>query len=208
MPEVLDPTPTSDADDFFDWLSHASEDYWSRVQINPGVYGFQIQPSTTWRPGLPHDQIDAYESEIGFRFPPVLRAYLRHMNGTDLPTVNVYGCSGTRHTYGPGFYSYPDDLPQLRATVKWIYDEFGLTDKEVEDRQIPHIMPIILHRCLIVDRCAGNPVLSIYGQDVIPWAPSLKEFLLRETGAPEAPPMVSTDSGAAVPVSFWLATAR
>jgi hypothetical protein len=101
-------------EEFFAWLKPESERYWSSLQINPSSYGFQIQPGTKWRPGLSDAQIEQYQSEIGFHFPAGVRAYLRHMNGTDLPTVNVYGSSGTPHAFGPGFYSYPDDLTRIK----------------------------------------------------------------------------------------------
>lgn len=55
---------------------------------------------------------------------------------------------------------------------------YDITSKDLEEKEIPHIVPIVNHRFFVVDRCDSNPVLSMYGDDVVPYAFSLRSFLL------------------------------
>ena len=115
-----------------------------------------------------------------FSFPSIYKLYLKAMNGTAKDTINIYGRSGEPERYAPGFYSYPKDLPKMREMIGWIYEKCTVTPADVEARQIPHIMPIVEHRVLVADRCGTNPVLSMYGDDIIPYAPDLMAFLVYE----------------------------
>lgn len=164
--------------DFFRRLKQESEEYWANTEINKTIYGFQIQKGTKWLPGLDSNQIAEYESEIGFGFPNTYKDFLLSMNGTDKETVNVYGNSGYSYAYGVGYYSYPRDLEIVKEQIKWIYDSFGVTAEDIETNEIPHIMPIVSHRFLVIDRHERNLVLSMYGDDVIPYSSSLQQFLI------------------------------
>lgn len=71
--------------DFLTEFKRATEQKWSLQSINPAVYGFQFQHGTCWNRGLPDDKIAEYENVLGVRFPFDFRAFLRVMNGTDIP---------------------------------------------------------------------------------------------------------------------------
>jgi hypothetical protein len=172
--------PPVSPDKFFPWLKKSSEEFWTEVQLNRAIYGFQIQPGTHWRPGLSDDEIDGFERDIGFCFPEIYRMFLSCMNGTNQPTVNLFGDSGQSYVNGPGYYSYPQDIDAMRDLIRWIHESFKLTPALVETRQIPHIVPLVNHRFLIMDRCQTNPVLSMYGSDVIIYASSLPSFLVND----------------------------
>jgi hypothetical protein len=75
----------------------------------------------------------------------------------------------------------------VRGTIKWIYDSFVSLTKMSTSSKYP-TLSIVLQLCLAVDQSEGNPMLSMYGADVIPWAASLQKFLLRETDGTELPP--------------------
>lgn len=45
-------------------------------------------------PGISDQQITNYEKVLNTKFPLDFRAFLRALNGTDLPTLNVYGSCG------------------------------------------------------------------------------------------------------------------
>ena len=138
---------------------------------------------------------------MGFSFPSIYKLYLKAMNGTTKDTINIYGRSGEPEQYAPGFYSYPKDLPEMRKMIGWIYEECTVTPAEVEARQIPHIMPIFGHRFLVADRCETNPVLSISGDDIVPYAPDLMAFLVYDIFHGHAPaPGIPND----LVVKFWL----
>ncbi|MBN2153040.1 MAG: SMI1/KNR4 family protein [Candidatus Lokiarchaeota archaeon] len=186
---------------FFAWLKRESEARWKDAVLRDDVYGFQVQPGTRWNDGLSDDEIARFEEDMGLAFPPVYKLYLRAMNGTDKEAINIYGRSGEPVRYAPGYYAYPKDVPKMHEMIEWIHESCRVTPADVEARQIPHVVPIVGHRFLVVDRCASNPVLSMYGDDIILYASDLTSFLVhdifhggaREPGLP---------GGLRVP--FWL----
>jgi hypothetical protein len=186
---------------FFPWLKEQSEKYWATIELKRNIYGFQIQPGTKWNPGLTDIQIDCFEKEIGFSFPAIYRLFLKHMNGTDKPCINIYAYSGTPFSYSPGYYTYPKDLAQFQELIQWIYESKNMSHQEIEKEHIPHILPIVSHRFLVMDRCGSNPVLSMYGDDIIPYANDLRGFLLHDifrNGSQD--PNLKED----LQVDFWL----
>jgi hypothetical protein len=169
-------TPTN-LNEFFHWLKKESEKQWENIEINKVIYGFQLQKGTKWLPGLTDAQITEYEKLLGFGFPEIYKMFLKCMNGMDKETINVYGESGESYKYGVGYYSYPRDINTVKENIDWICKEFKTTQQELDKKEIPHIVPIVSHRFLVMDRCETNPVLSMYGNDVVPYADSLNNFL-------------------------------
>ena len=164
---------------FFSWLKKLSEKVWENIEPKEGVFGFQIQKETKWIEGLLEEEIEEYESELNFGFPKIYKAYLRNMNGTDKPAINIYG-NGESIAYAPSYYSFPRDLEIVKDRIQWIYKEFLVDEEEIKRENIPHIIPIVSHRFLIADNCAENPVLSMYGRDSIIYAPNLQSFLVAD----------------------------
>ena len=185
--------------DFFPWLKDTSETFWNDIEIRKGIFGFQTQKQTKWLKGLSGKEIQDYESELGFAFPEIYKLYLRNMNGTDKPAINVYGNSETV-AYASNYFSFPRDLETVKGSIKWIYEEFSVDEETVRRENIPHIIPIVSHRFLIADNCAENPVLSMYGRDSILYAPTLESFLVADIFQDGS--MVKTDSN--FEVKFWL----
>ncbi|MGI9444823.1 MAG: hypothetical protein ACR2N1_20275 [Rubripirellula sp.] len=80
---------------FFAELKTKTEAKWAAEDVvNPAVYGFQFQQGTKWNPRLSSDEIKEYEDAVNARFPNDFHAMLRHVNGTDIPNLNVYGNTG------------------------------------------------------------------------------------------------------------------
>jgi hypothetical protein len=186
--------------DFFQWLKSESENYWQTIEINSGIYGFQIRQETKWLPGLSENEIVGYEKELGFQFPEIYKEFLRCMNGIDKLTVNIYGESGEEYQYAPGYYAFPRDLEAVVEQIMWVYDSCDITKEKIEEQQIPHIIPVVAHRCLIADRCDSNPVLSMYGSDIIPYSPDLQRFLVDDIFRSH----VQDESSYDAKVKFWL----
>lgn len=187
---------------FFGWLKQESEAFWKHVELKDAVYGFQIQAGTRWNEGLSDAEIARFEKDLGFAFPPIYKLHLKAMNGTDKETINIYGRSGEPERYAPGYYAYPKDLPRVREKIAWIHESCHVTPADVEAQQIPHIMPVVGHRFLVMDRYASNPVLSMYGDDIIPYASNLMAFLYYDIFGNAAPePNMPRD----IHVPFWLA---
>nr|MDO8083837.1 hypothetical protein [Candidatus Sigynarchaeum springense] len=194
-------TAPKDATLFFAWFKQESEAYWKGIKLKNDIFGFQIQPGTRWNPGLNDDEIARYEKDIGFAFPPIYKLYLKTMNGTDKKTINIYGRSSEPAREGSGFYAYPRDLAQAREMIAWVYESCHVTPADVDAREIPHIMPVVGHRFLVMDRCSSNPVLSMHGADIIPYASNLMAFLLYDVFHDAAPePSLPAD----LHVKFWL----
>ena len=184
---------------FFSWLRKLSEKVWENIELQEGVFGLQTQKQTKWVEGLPEEEIEEYESELGFAFPEIYKIYLKNMNGTDKSAVNIYG-NGENVAYAPNYYSFPQDLEIVKDRIQWIYKEFLIDEEDVRRRKIPHIIPIVSHRFLIADNCAENPVLSMYGSDVILYAPNFQSFLVADIFRNSS--FVAADSE--IQIKFWL----
>jgi hypothetical protein len=141
-----------------------------------------------WNPGLSDAAITEYERDMGVRFPHDFTAFLQAMNGTDLPTLNVYGYCGEPLRRSTGVYSYPRDI----ETVRWRVRELGEYRKEIaadladQGFLLPAdagFVAIYGHRYLL---CTSDPdssvVLSIVVRsvDAIVYAKSLKEYLEKD----------------------------
>ena len=141
-----------------------TEAKWAAEDVaNPAVYGFQFQQGTKWNPGLSPDEIKEYEDAVDARFPNDFRSMLRHINGTDLPNLNVYGNSGEPHTTAFTLYAFRRDLHIVKERIAAIgddrdeiaevlleYEEFTLASDAV-------LLPIYGHRYLV---CDGNGTQS------------------------------------------------
>ena len=78
-------------EDFLIEFKRITEAKWRAAKINPAVYGFQFQQGTRWNEGLTDDLIAEYQSVLEVSFPDDLKACLRVLNGTDVPTLNTFG---------------------------------------------------------------------------------------------------------------------
>jgi hypothetical protein len=168
-------------------FKRATEARWRELSINPAVYGFQFQRGTRWNPGLSEQEVTEYEAALGARFPHDFKAFLQAANGTDLPTLNVYGCCGDPPSQSVGVYSYPKDIEVLKRQIEDVRQclpevKNTLAEQGFDWPSGASLVPIYGHRYLV---CSTNPessvVLSILdGNDAIVYGDSLKEYLQRE----------------------------
>jgi hypothetical protein len=167
-------------------FKRATEAKWTKCSINPTLYGFQFQSGTRWNPGLSEEEIEQYESTLSVQFPHDFKAFLRAMNGTDLPTLNVYGYCGEPTRESVGAYSYPRDLELVQRLMNDVRDRQTLTTTMAEEGfNLPlsaNLVPIYGHRYIV---CTSDPdssaVLSIDGNDdAIVYGTSLRAYLERE----------------------------
>jgi SMI1 / KNR4 family (SUKH-1) len=174
--------------DFLLEFKKTTELRWSQQSINPTVYGFQFQRGTRWNPGLSNAAIEEYESVLGVRFPLDLRAFLQAMNGTDIPTLNVYGHSGEPHRTSVGVYSYPRDLNMIQQHIEDVGENRTEIVADLEDQGFDlsaqsALVPIYGHRYVVcTPDLNSSSVLSIVVHDVdaIVYANTLQEYLERE----------------------------
>jgi hypothetical protein len=180
------PTEVSLTIEYLREFKRVAEQKWELTKLNPLLYGFQFQSGTRWNPGLSAQEIFEYEQSVGITFPFDLRTFFGELNGTDLPTINVYGNSGVPLATSIGVYSFPRDIERVRDRIADVEENrseinadlsaqgFGLLPDDAK------LMPIYGHRYVVCtpDR-ASSVVLSVVVRDVdaIVFAPSLQEWL-------------------------------
>lgn len=168
---------------FLEQFKRETEARWSTAKTDPQLYGFQFQPGTRWNRGLSEAQILAYEHALKLRFPDDFRRMLSIINGTDRPTLNMYGNSGEPYREGIGAYAYPRDLAAVQSSIdalrrNWQAVVESLTYEGFLLMPDTGLVPLFGHRFLV---CGSNPaestVLSICGGDAIVYANSLQVYL-------------------------------
>jgi len=175
-----------DIDSVFAFKS-ASEEKWRNISIKGTSRGFQIQAQTRWNPGLTDETITQYEVAVGASFPPDFRMFLRCMNGTDIPAIDVRGSSGEPPRFAPGFYSYPRDLERIKANIEYVGQDGVQLAATLEEQgfHLPDdakLIPIFGHRYVVCFPILdSSPVLSIWdASDAIVYGRSLLAYLEKE----------------------------
>ena len=174
--------------DFLTKFKLLTEQKWGTQDINPSIYGFQFQRGTRWNTGLPDEKIKEYEDVLGVKFPDDFRVFLREMNGTDLPTLNIYGYCGEPPRTSVGVYPYPRDLEFVQQLIEDVRESREEIAADLESQgfalsEEANLVPIFSHRYVV---CAVDPsdcaVLSIVVHDVdaIVYGSSLQEYLEKE----------------------------
>ena len=160
--------------DFLIEFKCATERQWSGRSIDPTVYGFQFQQGTRWNPGLSDEEIAKYEGILIVRFPHDFKVLLRAMNGTDIPTLNIYGYCGEAPRQSIGVYSYPRDLEIVRKRITEVgeYRTALVATLAEQGFDLPaeaKLIPLYAHRCVVcTSDLVSSVVLSIAdGEDAI-----------------------------------------
>jgi hypothetical protein len=165
----------------------ASEEKWRTTSIKDTVWGFQIQAQTRWNPGLTDEAIRQYEDALDASFHQDFKTFLKCMNGTDIPAIDVRGSSGEPPRFAPGFYSYPRDLKLIKNRIEAASADKAQLTLTLEENgfHLPEnakLIPVYGHRYLVCSpNIDGSPVLSIWdASDAIVYGKSLLEYLERE----------------------------
>ena len=172
--------------DFLSELKRATESKWRNADIDHHLSAFQFQRGTKWNPGLSAEAIAEYENALQARFPDDFRAFLAAMNGTDMPTFNVYGSSGEPHRQSVGVYSYPRDLELVKHRIEAVAQDRAEIIAELADQgfdlpQEAKLVPIYIHRFIVCEsNLERSVILSIHGTDAIVYSRSLQEYLTAE----------------------------
>lgn len=157
-------------------------------------------PVTRWLPGLTDAEIEEIEQRWAVRFPPDYRLFLQRLHAIGQV---VAGAGNKRKRLAPiphskVVYNWQLDKKALKAAFEWPL--VGVLPKRAVDvrpqsvslaeaqRRVraevaaaPKLIPLAGHRYLVGEPCrAGNPVLSVYGTDIIPYGKDLRGFLLIE----------------------------
>jgi hypothetical protein len=163
--------------------------------------GLDWQTGTKWRGGMTPGEISQAEARFGLRFPPDYRLFLETLHTPDPPLVGAsYQASRIVPHTGREFPDWTGDpapiidrlawpLDGLLASDPW-YPTWGPSPETKAEREGvihdlvaagPQLVPVFGHRYLVgPPERAGNPVISIYGADVIVYAWDLRSYLLSE----------------------------
>lgn len=160
----------------FQYLKEESEKYWEEIDLET-LWGFQIQSGSKWKKGLLESELADFQQQLQIEFPESLKNFYRTMNGLTLPGINNNGNEGPI-TYGPKFYSYPEDIIKIKEQINWVFEENNLTRAVLKSKNIPQIFPYYGHRFLILDE--EECVLSMYGNDIIFWETNLAKGIAKD----------------------------
>jgi hypothetical protein len=170
--------------DFLAEFKRTTEAKWNDKAIDPAIYGFQFQRGTRWNPGLPEERIAEYENVLGVRFPHDFKTFLRAMNGTDLPTLNIYGYCGEPPRQSVGVYSYPRDIEVIKERIEDLRESRAeltttLAEQGFDLPMEANLVPIFIHRYIVCgSNLTSSAVLSVFdGSDAIVYGNTLRECL-------------------------------
>lgn len=163
---------------YFQAIKDLSESYWTNKELRKDIYGFQIQKNSKWNKCLSENQILEFENEVRMTFPSSLKNFYKVMNGLDKKGINIYGHDGNAPAFRPVFYSYPDDLQEIKEVTKWVLESNNVSNEAIESGAVPKIFPIMGHRFMVLDD--NLTILSMYGSDIIPWAENISKLIAME----------------------------
>jgi hypothetical protein len=161
---------------FFRQLKRISELHWETVELTEHTYGYQIQQGSRWKNGLNDDDLKKFEKTMGFAFPESLANFYKVMNGLDRPGIDI---SDNTSLFCPLFYSFPDDLDLIEENINWIYESNTVNQMQIMKTGISRIFPVFAHRFILIDQ-PKNPILSMYGNDIIYWADNISKLLIKD----------------------------
>ena len=160
------------------------------LELEEGIYGFQIQPGTRWNKGLSEKQIIQLEQQFGFIFPIEYRAFLKVMNGFDHKCISIDPDGQEENRYCHLCYTYPKncyeqdshysyllkDLADYKASVFEVLIANGFNIAEFQG-----FVPLYSHRALVVfkDKLL-SPVISIMQDDIVVIAQDLKSYWIKQ----------------------------
>lgn len=180
----------------FEFIKKASEQYWESVE--PALcWGFQIQQGSKWKAGLSDADLVYFQNQVGIKFSDSLKNFYRSMNGLDKPGINNNG-GESEITFGPTFYSYPDNIEEIKSVIDWVLEENKVTTADINQLNAAQIFPYYGHRFLILDN--EELVLSMYGSDIIFWASNLTKGIAKEIFPFHA---INVDTKSVNINSFW-----
>jgi len=163
-----------------------SENKFKNLEIE-SCWGFQIQPGTTWNPGLDKHGIHALEKLFDFEFPFDYKDMLSIINGLDRDQVSIDPDGKEADEFGRTMYKYPEDYEttfplrqEIKENMKYVNEALQLSGFDIS--KIVGFVPLYGHRAMAVftDKSL-SPVISIHqGNDVIVYGNSLMDYWEKE----------------------------
>src|SRR5687767_8098079 len=109
-----------------------SENKFKNLELE-SCWGFQIQPGTTWNPGLAKREIEALEKLFALEFPFDYKEMLSTINGLDRDQVAIDPEGKEADKFRRTMYRYPEDyettLPlrqEIKENMKYVNEALQL----------------------------------------------------------------------------------
>ena len=193
-----------------DFLKHVRQET-ERIWADPYL-GLGWQPGSHWRGGMTDIEVRQAEVRFGFAFPPDYRLFLQTLHTTDPECVRYVGGEISERAGRPVRDWLGDRAPfdealawplegllwSIEADSCW-FSGWGARPTTRDGRaarirglanESPPLIPVMGHRYLVGHPLeSGNPVLSIYGGDVIVYARSFGAWLVEELASMVDPSM-------------------
>ncbi|MCH2195334.1 hypothetical protein [Kordia sp.] len=194
--------------EFLYWVKETTEAFWSEnPETSEAEFVCEDwQYGAKWL-GMTEVEIDQTERKYNIKFTPEHREFLRILHAVDRKVIYKYDEDDSEEIIeSPYFYNWLQDHEEIEAYLKWPYqtiweDVAGMnkvwlkswgtirpkSDEEKEKifsawfEKIPQLIPIHGHRFVVSDHTkTQNPVLSMYGSDIIVLGWNMRHYLLRE----------------------------
>jgi hypothetical protein len=189
--------------DFLYWVKEKTEAYWDKSHQPPGdnwIYGAK------WI-GMREEEIDGAEAKYSVKFTPDHREFLKILHTIDRQEIIVHTSISAEEDVKlvkrPFFYNWMEDEKEIRDRLEWPcqtilqditgrskfwIDSWGKCPDDPEEREAvfirfykdaPKLLPLTSHRFLVSEPVQpGNPVLSVWGSDIIIYGWTLRTFLI------------------------------
>ena len=164
-----------------------SEDKFKNSELARNCWGFQIQPGTTWNPGLNKYEIEDLEKLFGFEFPIDYKNMLLRINGFDRDQIAIDPEGKEADEFDRTMYKYPDDFEttfylrqEIKDNMKYVNEALQVSG--FDTTKVVGFVPLFGHRAMAVftDKSL-SPVISIHqGHDVIVYGDSLMDYWEKE----------------------------
>jgi len=163
------------------------------------------EQGTKWRKGLSEGEVAKIEAAWSIRFPPDYRLFLHRLHTVDRPTKGIgFRLAGLVARKDPSFYNWQHESGSLRRMFAWpleglLFDVehnnlwlegWGAKPESLASRtshltelvrRAPQLIPVYAHRYLLAEPHApGNPVFSIWQDDIIVYGQDLRSYFLAE----------------------------
>jgi hypothetical protein len=195
--------------EFLHWVKETTETFWSKdyVPEEEGLSPDRWIKGAKWI-GLEEEEIDVIEQKYQIKFTPEHRAFLNILHTIDRQEeVECYDEEGEVYCLKKSFFhNWKTDDKELNYRFDWIFetifdDILGVNQPWLESwgkvrpksnvakkeffsnwlEQAPKLIPIFGHRFVVSEPSdCDNPILSVYGSDIIVYGWNMRHYLLSE----------------------------
>lgn len=163
--------------DFWQRFKEDTERRWSVKNINPSIFGFQIQADTKWLPGHTKEEIFQLENSVLTKLPLDVINLLSFTKGLSRSQYNANPNGGK--TFNQQWKLNIEYLKEnYHGELEFLRQENSLKTLETLTNETSlKLVPIYSHRFIVFKDPSSYKIYSIYGEDIIVYAENLEQYL-------------------------------